>query len=125
MPSLRHSCATTTATIRSKSPVPFSNGWPREMSLKADRQPLRLERASASVLRAEKFQRFVDDPDVVAFFAAYERDRIEAMVRALPLDHDGRQAAAMQISAMREFKAFIASAITAGERSLDILKKDN
>lgn len=93
--------------------------------MKADRQPLRLERASASVLRAEKFQRFVDDPDVVAFFAAYERDRIEAMVRALPLDHDGRQAAAMQISAMREFKAFIASAITAGERSLDILKKDN
>lgn len=92
--------------------------------MRDDRQADRLERASASVLRAEKFQKIVDDPDVQRFFAAYERDRVEAMLKALPLDHDGRQSAALQISAMREFKAYLAAAITAGERSLDVLNKD-
>lgn len=84
----------------------------------------RLQRASTSVLRAEKFQRFIDDPDVAAFFDAYERDRVEAMLRASPLDHDARQEAAMQVQAMRQFKAFISSAIVAGERSLEVLNKD-
>lgn len=92
--------------------------------MKDDRKAERLERASASVLRAEKFQKIVADPDVQAFFAAYERDRIEAMLKALPLDHDGRQSAALEISAMRAFKGSLANAIAAGERSLEVLSKD-
>lgn len=75
-------------------------------------------------MRAEKFAAFMSDPDVVAFFAAYERDQVETMLRAATTDDDARRAASLSIKAMREFRAFITGGIAAGDRALETLKRE-
>jgi len=76
-------------------------------------------------MRGERFRSFVADPDVAAFFKAYEADRIERLLRAGAADDDARRSAALEINAMREFKSFITSAIAAGDHASTILQKEN
>lgn len=95
------------------------------MSL-SDRLPdkkARLERASASVLRADKFRAFMGDADIAAFLAAYEKDQIRKMLTAPLADDASRREAAVAINAMREFIAFVSSAISAGDKSAIILSE--
>jgi len=85
----------------------------------------RLDRASQAAMRGERFRDFMADGDVAAFFAAYERDHIERMLKAGPGEDDTRRDAALAISAMREFRAFIHAAILAGARASETLRKEN
>ncbi len=89
-----------------------------------DRKREALERAQHAVRRSETFQRFVDDPDIKAFFDAYERDCINQMLRAAPTDDDTRRAQALRANAMRELRSFLSSAVVSGERALKTLMKD-
>lgn len=84
----------------------------------------RLDRAAQSAMRGDRFRLFMSDPDVIAFFDAYERDHVERMLSVAPTDHESRQGEAMLINAMREFRAFIKAAIAAGDRSAETLRKE-
>lgn len=90
---------------------------------KKTRERSRLDRAANSVRRAEKFAAFLADPDIAAYFAAYERDQIENMIKAVPTDDEQRRSAALMINAMREFRGFLMSAIASGETSLNVLRE--
>lgn len=92
---------------------------------KNDRE--RIERASHSVGRAEKFRQFMSDPDVGLFLEAYEKDQIRKMLSAPLADDEARREAAVAINAMREFVAFVSQAINAGALSAKLLseKKPN
>ena len=76
-------------------------------------------------MRGERFRSFIADPDVAAFFKAYEADRSEKLLHAGAADDRARQSAALEINAMREFKNFIVSAIAVGDHASTILQKEN
>ncbi len=84
----------------------------------------RLDRAAQSAMRGDRFRLFMTDPDVIAFFDAYERDHINRMLNAQPSDDDTRRDGAIRIHAMREFRAFIKAAIAAGDKSAETLRKE-
>lgn len=74
--------------------------------------------------RGERFKTFLDDPDVAAFFTAYERVEIDAMLKASPTDDETRRAHALAINSMRAFRAFLSAAVVSGETAGDTLKRD-
>ena len=84
----------------------------------------RLDRALKGFERSERFQSFVNDPDVAAFFAAYEADRIKAMVAAAPTDDQTRKDEALRLHAMREFRLFLGAAIQSGDAALKIIERE-
>ena len=90
----------------------------------SDRQHDKLERAHRAAARGDRFRLFLADPDVGAFFAAYERDRVDDMAKADVCDDDGRRAAALRLRAMREFHSFLTSAVQAGDKASETLMKE-
>jgi len=84
----------------------------------------RLDRALKGFERSERFQSFVTDPDVAAFFTAYEADRIMAIVAAAPTDDQTRKDEALRLHAMREFRDFMRGAINAGDAALKIIERE-
>jgi len=84
----------------------------------------RLDRAHQAAIRGDKFKLFLADPDVDAFFVAYERDQVERMLRADVGDDDARRSCALKLSAMREFRSFLATAVKVGDQASATLLKE-
>ena len=84
----------------------------------------RLARAQHARDRGERFKAFLQDPDVVEIFAAYERDQLNDMLKASPTDDDARRACALAINAMRAFRAFLSAAVVSGETAGETLKRE-
>ncbi len=94
--------------------------------MKVDRdKTARLDRASQTAMQGERFRMFLSDPGIVAFFDAYEKDAMSALLKCQPTDDDGRRAAALKINAMRDLRSFLSAAIASGDQASETLKREN